>query len=50
MRQDRVQVTHLRRSGPGWEELVFLQPDQEIEVSEIGFRISLADVYAESGV
>jgi Uma2 family endonuclease len=47
VRQDRVEVTHLRRSGPGWDEFILTQPELEIEVPEIGFRISLGQVYAD---
>jgi len=50
VRQDRVEVKQLRRSGPGWEEWTFTKLDQEIEVPEISFRIALSEIYADSGL
>lgn len=48
--QERMEVTHVRREGPGWKEFVFSKADQRLEVPEIGFGITLADMYAEAGL
>jgi len=50
VRQDRMEITHVRRAGTGWEELVLTKPDQELEISEVGFRIGVGAVYSEAGL
>jgi Uma2 family endonuclease len=49
VRQDRMEIAHIRRVGERWEEFTFSKPDQEIEIPEIAFRLSVADVYESAG-
>ncbi len=48
VRQDRVEISHIRRADAGWEEFTHLEPTQELEIPEIDFRISVGAVYAEA--
>ncbi len=50
VRQDRMQITHIRRVEAGWEDLIYSKPDQELEIPEIEFRIAVAEVYAGAGL
>jgi Uma2 family endonuclease len=50
VRQDRVEITLFRRAGAGWEEFVFTERDQELEIPELGFRIPVTEVYAATGL
>jgi len=50
VRQDRMEIAHVRRSGAGWEEFTFSHADQEIEVPEIGFRLALSEIYLNAGL
>lgn len=47
VRQDKVHVTHLRRGMPDWDQFILSEPEHTIGVPEIGFRITLAQVYAD---
>lgn len=48
VRQDRVEISHIRRTDTGWEEFTYLEAAQELELPEIDFRISVSAVYAEA--
>lgn len=50
VRQDRMEITHVRRTDTGWEEFIYSEPAQEVEIPEIEFRIALAEVYAAAGL
>jgi len=50
LQQDRVEIAHIRRTATGWEEFSYSKPAQELEIPEIEFRISVADVYASAGL
>jgi Uma2 family endonuclease len=50
VRQDRMEIAHIRRTDSGWEELTYTKPEQEIEVPEIDFRISLSEVFAAAAL
>jgi Uma2 family endonuclease len=50
VRQDRVEITLFRRAGAGWDEFVFTKLDQDLEIPELGFQISLAEVYSGAGL
>lgn len=49
VRQDRVEITLFRRAGAGWEELVFTKLDQDLEIPELHFTLSVADIYSNAG-
>ncbi len=50
VRQDRMEITHFRRGESGWEEFTFTKGEQELEISEIEFRIAVSEVYSGAGL
>ena len=48
VRQDRMELAHIRRGEERWEEFLLTQAEQEIEVPEINFRMTLASIYANA--
>ena len=50
VRQDRLEITHIRRGESGWEEFTLTKPDQEIEIPEIEFQIAVSEIYAATGL
>lgn len=50
VRQDRMEIAHIRREGEGWAEFTLTKPDQEIEIPEVGFRLSMQAIYAAAGL
>ena len=50
VQQERMEIAHIRRTETGWEEFTYSKPTQEIEIPEIDFRTTVADVYASAGL
>jgi Uma2 family endonuclease len=49
VRQDRMEIAHVRRTGAGWEEFTLNKPANEVEIPELGFALTLAEIYASAG-
>ncbi len=53
LRQDRMEIAHLCRTGErrqDWTETVFTAAGDMIEVPEIGYKQTLAEIYADAGL
>ena len=50
VRQDRMEIAHIRRTDTGWEEFTYASPGLELEIPEIDFRIAVGAVYSEAGL
>ena len=50
VRQECIEITHIRRGDAGCEEFTLTKPDQEIEIPEIEFRLAVGEVYAGTGL
>ena len=48
--QDAPQVVVLRRGADDWETEILTRPEDILRLDGIGFRCTLADIYAETGV
>ncbi len=46
VRQDRMEIAHVRRGEAGWEEFAFHEASQELVIPEIDFRLALSEIYA----
>ncbi len=46
VRQDRMEIAHVRRAASGWEEFTLNKPEQEVEIPEVDFRLPLRTIYA----
>ena len=50
VRQDRMEIAHVRRTASGWEEFTLNKPDQEVEIPEVDFRLPLRTIYAAASL
>jgi len=46
LRQDRIEISHVKRGDAGWEEFILSGATQELVIPEIDFRLSLAAIYS----
>ena len=45
VRQDRMEIAHVRRGETGWAEFILRDAEHEVEIPEIEFRLALSEVY-----
>jgi len=50
VRQERMEIAHVRRGESGWEEFVLTQPEHEVVIPELDFRLPLRAIYAAAGL
>ena len=47
LHQDRMALLHMKRTGDKWEEAFITDPEARVELPEIGFSMSVTDIYDE---
>ena len=50
VRQDRMEIGHVRRAASSWEEFTLNKPEQEVEIPEVDFRLPLRTIYAAASL
>lgn len=50
VRQDRMEIAHIRRAGSGWEEFTLNKPGQAVEIPELEFCLPVEAIYAAAGL
>ena len=48
--QQAVEVTHFYRMDDGWQEVTLVDPESVISIPELGYRLTVWEIYANTGV